>query len=157
MSAELRRHVEQLAVARLGAGADLPSWVSSATLMSITATADSTTVVCSAGAVPRKARPEGPFAAYEVVPDAGTARPAALATALAALPEDAEVRVVGTVDHDWLLVPVDAVDVVAEQWTELGLDVVDAPAPTAPERPERAERRSDDRNRDDRRPERTNP
>lgn len=151
MSTELRRHVEQLAVARLGAGADLPSWVSSATLMSITATAESTTVVCSAGAVPRKARPEGPFAAYEVVPDVGSSRAAALATALAGLPEEAEVRVVGTVDHDWVLVPTGSADLVAEQWGELGLDVVAAPAPTATE----PERQQSERHRSDRkRPER---
>lgn len=135
MSAELRRHPEPLAVARLGAGADLPSWVSSATLMSITATADATTVVCSAGAVPRKARPEGPFAAYEVVPDAGSARAAALAAALTALPEETEVRVVGTVDHDWVLVPVGSADLVAEQWAGTGLELTTAPAPTGPARP----------------------
>ena len=132
MSAELRRHPETLAVARLGAGADLPSWVSSATLMSITATAGATTVVCSAGAVPRKARPEGPYAAFEVVPMIGSLRVTALAAALGALPEDADLRVVGTVDHDWLLVPVGSADLVVGEWGAQGLTVVTAPAPTAP-------------------------
>ncbi len=123
MTATLRRHEETLAVARLGVGADVPAWATSTTLMSVTATAGATTVVCGAGAVPRKARPEGPFTAFEVVPEVGDLRATALVSALTALPPEADVRALSTADHDWLLVPVDATDLVVGAWSDHGLAV----------------------------------
>ena len=127
----LRRHPEQLAVVKLPVGAELPSWVSSATLMSITATATETSVVCTAQAVPRKARPEGPFAAFEVAGPLDLALVGVLADLLAPLAEaEVSVFVISTFDTDWLLVPADSADTAAAAWTGQGHGVEAAPDPT---------------------------
>ena len=59
----LLRHDEKLAVVRLGPGSELPPWAESASLVSITATADETSVVCPAAGVPTQGAQEGPFTA----------------------------------------------------------------------------------------------
>ena len=66
MSRALVQHGEHLAVVRLGPGADLPAWSGAATLFSVTATATETSIVCAQAGVPKKARQEGPFTAFEV-------------------------------------------------------------------------------------------
>ena len=55
----LLQHAEPLAVVRLGPGADIPAWATSATLFSVTATADETSLVCGRHGVPRKASRRG--------------------------------------------------------------------------------------------------
>ena len=102
---ELVKHPENLGVAKLGPGADLPSWVSSGTLMSITATADETSVVCTYKAIPAKAKPEGPFTAYEVQGPLDFALTGILSALLVPLAEaQVSVFVLSTYDTDWLLV-----------------------------------------------------
>ncbi len=128
------RHAEQLAVVRLPVGADLPAWVSSATLMSITVTANETSVVCTAQAVPRKARPEGPFAAFEVGGLLAFSETGVIADLLAPLvAADLDVFVVSTHDTTWLLVRAEVADAATEAWTAAGHGVEAAPAP-APQR-----------------------
>lgn len=123
----LRRHDEHLAVVKLAVGADIPSWAGSSSLLSISATATETSLVCAAGGVPTKARPQGPFAAFEVAGRLDFALTGVLAALLTPLAE-AEISVftISTFDTDWILVPADAADRAAEEWRRRGHDVVPA-------------------------------
>ncbi len=56
----LRRFPEDLAVVRLGPGADVPDWAESSSIFSVTATATETSVVCAARQVPKKSRHAAP-------------------------------------------------------------------------------------------------
>ena len=126
----LERFPEPLVVVRLGAGADVPEWAGSSSLLSVTATAAETSIVCGAAGVPRKARQQGPFTAYAVQGPLDVAVTGVLATLLEPL-ADAEISVftVSTFDTDWILVPADRADAAAEEWRRRGHDVVPA-APT---------------------------
>lgn len=133
MSHTLLRHDEPLSVVRLGAGADLPSWASSGTLVSVTATATETSIVCARAAVPRKARQEGPFTAFSVEGTLDFALTGVLSELLA-VPAEEEVPVftLSTFDTDWVLVPAAEADRVAEGWRRRGYDVRPADRPTTP-------------------------
>ncbi len=113
----LTRHPEHLAVVRLGPGAELPAWAGGATLVSVTATAQETSVVCAADAVPTKARSAGPFVAFSVdgrLDFALTGVLAGLTEPLAR--EEIPVFVLSTFDTDWLLVPAERADEAATVW-----------------------------------------
>ena len=120
----LLRHPDALAVVRLGPGSDVPGWATSATLFSVTATAAETSVVCHASSVPKKARREGPFVAYEVAGPLDFALTGVLSSLLAPL-ADAEVSVfaLSTFDTDWLLVPAGAADRAEQAWQAAGHSV----------------------------------
>ena len=107
----LTRHADQLAVVRLGPGTDVPSWATSSTIFSVTATATETSLVCHASTVPAKTRPQGPFVAYEVDGPLDFAQTGVLSALLGPL-ADAEVSVftLSTFDTDWILVRLDAVE-----------------------------------------------
>ena len=62
----LEQFPEKLAVVRLPPGADVPGWVESSSLFSITATARETSLVCARRSVPRKITQSGPFFAFAV-------------------------------------------------------------------------------------------
>lgn len=62
----LVRHPEALVVVRLGPGAEIPKWATSATLFSVTATSTETSLVCAAAGVPKKTRPSEPYTAFSV-------------------------------------------------------------------------------------------
>jgi hypothetical protein len=117
----LLRHPDALAVVRLGPGSDIPSWATSATLFSVTATAAETSIVCHAAGVPRKARREGPFVAYEVAGPLDFALTGVLSSLLAPLAE-AEVSVfsLSTFDTDWILVRAAAADAAEAAWQAAG-------------------------------------
>ncbi|NUS50475.1 MAG: ACT domain-containing protein [Nocardioidaceae bacterium] len=123
---ELTRHVEHLAVVRLGPGADVPDWAATGTLFSVTATRDETSVVCGATSVPRRATSEGPFVAFEVAGPLDFALTGVLGTLLAPL-ADAEISVftLSTYDTDWILVPAKAADAAAAAWQDAGHTVTD--------------------------------
>ena len=123
---DLLKHSEKLGVAKLGPGADLPSWVSSGTLMSVTATANETSVVCSYSAIPKKAKPEGPFTPYEVQGPLDFALTGILSALLSPLAE-AEVSVfaLSTFDTDWILVPQPKESAAEEAWRRSGHTVAD--------------------------------
>lgn len=133
MSHTLLRHDEPLSVVRLGAGAELPAWATSGTLLSVTATADETSVVCAHAVVPRKARHEGPFTAFSVEGTLDFALTGVLHALLAA-PAEQEVPVftLSTFDTDWVLVPAGEADRAAEAWRRQGYDVRPADRATTP-------------------------
>jgi hypothetical protein len=120
----LLRYDEPLVVVRLGPGADIPSWASSGTLLSITATATETSLVCGAAGVPRKAKPRGPWTAFAVEGVLDLGLTGVLHELLAPLAE-AEIPVftVATFDTDWILVPAGDADRAAEEWRRRGTDV----------------------------------
>jgi hypothetical protein len=133
VSRVLLRHDEPLAVVRLGAGAELPGWATSGTLFSVTATAAETSVVCSQAAVPRKARHEGPFTSFSVEGPLDFSLTGVLHDLLAApAEEEVPVLTLSTFDTDWVLVPADEADRVAEAWRRRGYDVRPADQPTPP-------------------------
>jgi hypothetical protein len=133
VSHALLRHDEHLAVVRLGAGADLPGWAVSGTLLSVTATADETSVVCAQQVVPRKARQQGPFAAFEIEGPLDLSLTGVLHGLLEPLAEgQVPVFTVSTFDTDWILVPADAADRTAELWRRSGHDVRPAAEVTDP-------------------------
>ena len=115
---ELIRHLDALAVVRLGPGADVPSWATASTLFSVTATAAETSLVCHASSVPTKARKEGPFVAFEVVGPLDFALTGVLRSLLGPLAEaDVSVFTLSTFDTVWLLVHATAADRAGEAWT----------------------------------------
>jgi len=123
----LRHHPEHLAVVKLAVGADIPSWAGSSSLLSISATATETSLVCAAAGVPTKARPQGPFAAFEVAGPLDFALTGVLASLLEPLAAEAiSVFTVSTFDTDWILVPAEAADRATEAWRRRGHDVVPA-------------------------------
>jgi len=122
----LLRHPDALAVVRLGPGSEVPGWATSATLFSVTATAAETSLVCHASSVPRKARKQGPFVAYEVAGPLDFALTGVLASLLAPLAEaGVSVFTISTYDTDWLLVPAGAADQAEAAWSEAGHSVQD--------------------------------
>lgn len=117
----LYRHPDALAVVRLGPGSEIPAWATSSTLFSVTATAAETSLVCHASTVPRKARPEGPFVAFEVAGPLDFALTGVLSALLGPLAEAAiSVFAISTFDTDWILVPAGDADRAAEVWTAAG-------------------------------------
>jgi hypothetical protein len=117
----LVRHPEPLAVVRLGPGADLPDWAGSSSLLSVTATATETSLVCAAAGVPRKVRQEGPFTAFQVDGTLDFSLTGVLSTLLAPLAEAGiPVFVLSTFDTDWVLVPGSRADAAADVWRDSG-------------------------------------
>jgi hypothetical protein len=133
VSRTLRRYDEALAVVRLGPGADLPEWAVSETLFSVTATARETSLVCGHAAVPRKARHEGPYTAFEVEGPLDLALTGVLSALLSPL-ADSEIPAftLATFDTDWILVPAALADQAAEEWRRQGHDVRPADQPASP-------------------------
>lgn len=123
----LARFPEQVAVVRLGPGAELPAWAESSSVFSITVTATETSVVCASRSVPKKARQAGPFTAFEVAGPLDLALTGVLSALLAPLAE-AEISVftLSTYDTDWILVPKERADDAAEQWRRRGHAVAPA-------------------------------
>ena len=120
----LVRLPEHLAVVRLGPGTDIPAWATSATLFSVTATADETSIVCAHAGVPRKARQEGPFVAFRVAGTLDFALTGVLHSLLAPLAEEQiSVFAQSTFDTDWILVPAGDADRAAEAWRRSGHEV----------------------------------
>lgn len=123
----LSRYPERLAVVRLGPGAELPAWAGSATLLSVTATATETSVVCGAASVPAKARHAGPFIAFEVAGPLELSLTGVLAGLLTPLAEaGVSVFTISTFDTDWILVPDADADRAADEWRRRGHTVTPA-------------------------------
>ena len=123
----LEQFPEKLAVVRLGPGAEVPGWAESSSLLSVTATAHETSVVCARRSVPKKARQAGPFTAFAVRGPLDFALTGVLATLLAPLAAARiSVLTISTFDTDWVLVPVDDADRAAEEWRASGHQVVPA-------------------------------
>lgn len=115
---------EHLAVVRLGPGTDIPAWATSATLFSVTATAEETSVVCARAGVPRKARQEGPFVAFRVEGTLDFSLTGVLHGLLEPLAEEGiPVFAQSTFDTDWILVPAGDAERAAEAWRRSGHEV----------------------------------
>jgi uncharacterized protein len=120
----LLHHPEHLAVVRLGPGSEIPAWATSATIFSVTATADETSVVCARHGVPRKAKQEGPYVAFSVEGPLDLALTGVLSRVLLPLAEaDVPVFTLATFDTDWVLVPVGQAERATEAWRRAGLVV----------------------------------
>lgn len=116
---------EQVAVVRLGPGAEVPGWAESSSIFAVIATATETTVVCAKRSVPAKARQAGPFTAFQVQGVLDFALTGVLAALLVPLAE-AEISVftLSTFDTDWVLVPKDSAEAAAQAWIDAGHQVV---------------------------------
>jgi uncharacterized protein len=137
VSHTLLAYDEHLAVVRLGPGADLPDWAVSGTLLSVSASAAETSVVCAAAAVPRKARQKGPFAAFAVQGPLDFSLTGVLSALLAPLAaKEIPVFTISTFDTDWILVPADRAEHAADAWRGSGHEVLSATQPTDQSSPE---------------------
>lgn len=124
----LNRYPERLAVVSLPAGADVPAWAESSSLLAVIATATETTLVCAGRSVPAKTRKEGPFTAFAVDGTLDFALTGVLHGLLGPLAEAGiSVFVVSTYPTDWILVPADRAEEAAEEWRRRGHSVVPAP------------------------------
>ncbi|GAB3262090.1 ACT domain-containing protein [Nocardioides dilutus] len=131
---KLSRYPETLAVVKLGPGTDLPAWAESSSILSVTATATETSVVCAARSVPKKSVHQRPFTAFEVegpLDFALTGVLAGLLTPLAAA--EISVFTLSTFDTDWILVPAGDADRAEEEWRRSGHEV----SPAVPATPSR--------------------
>jgi hypothetical protein len=131
---KLSRYPETLAVVKLGPGSELPAWAESSSILSVTATATETSVVCAARSVPRKSVHQRPFTAFEVegpLDFALTGVLTGLLTPLAAA--EISVFTLSTFDTDWILVPAGDADRAEEEWRRSGHEV----SPAVPATPSR--------------------
>lgn len=102
-------HPEELSFVRLGPNEVVPDWaLTDAPLVSVSATASETSVLCLSAAIPRDAvlRQQGPFNVFEVEGPLDFALTGLLSAIVTPLGE-AEITVftVSTFDTDWILVP----------------------------------------------------
>ncbi len=123
----LNRYPETLAVVRLPAGAELPAWAEASSILSITATATETSVVCAGRNVPTKTRHQKPFTAFEVQGPLDFALTGVLAALLTPLAEAGiSVFTLSTFDTDWILVPTAEADRAEEEWRRRGHETAHA-------------------------------
>ncbi len=123
----LSRYPETLAVVRLPAGAEIPTWAESSSVFSITATATETSLVCAGRSVPKKARHEKPLTAFAVDGTLDLTVPGILVRLLNPLADDdINVFVISTFDTDWILVPTKDADRAEEAWRRSGHTVAPA-------------------------------
>lgn len=123
----LNRYPETLAVVRLPAGAELPAWAEASSILSITATATETSVVCAGRNVPTKTRHQKPFTAFEVQGPLDLALTGVLAALLTPLAEAGiSVFTLSTFDTDWILVPTAEADRAEEEWRRRGHETAHA-------------------------------
>lgn len=120
----LLRYPEKLAVVRLAPGSDIPAWAESASVMSITATAVETSIVCAGRSVPTKTRHHKPLTAYAVQGPLDLEAIGVLVALLTPLAEaGVSAFVQSTFDTDWILVPTARADDAEEAWRRSGHDV----------------------------------
>lgn len=120
----LYQYPETLAVVRLGVGAEVPAWAESSSIFSVTVTATETSVVCAARSVPKKARHERGFVAFEVQGPRDFALTSVLVALLVPLAQDdISVYTQATFDTDWLLIPQNDAERAVEAWRRAGHNV----------------------------------
>jgi hypothetical protein len=101
----LQQFPEKLAVVRLPAGSEVPPWAESASLLSITATATETSVICAGRDVPTKVVAQKGLTAFAVQGGPPHATAGVLSALLAPLAEAGiSIFTVSTYDTDYLLV-----------------------------------------------------
>jgi len=130
----LARYPETLAVVQLGPGAELPEWAESSSILSVTATATETSIICAARSVPSKAKHHKPYTAFAVQPEPGSAdfdlssgATGVLVALLAPLAEaGVSVFALSTFGTDWILVPKNDADKAEDAWRRSGHAVAPA-------------------------------
>jgi hypothetical protein len=128
VSHTLHQYPEKMVVASLPAGSDVPAWAESASLLSISATATETTIVCAGRSMPKKVTHQGPFTAFAVEGPLDFGLTGVLSELLAPLAEAGiSVFTISTYPTDWLLVPTERAAAAAEEWRRRGHTVVPAP------------------------------
>jgi hypothetical protein len=128
----LHQYPEQLVVAGLAPGTEVPSWAESSSLFAVVATALETTIVCAGRYVPKKVRKQGPFTGFAVSGHVDPALTGVLAGLLDPLAEEGiSVLTLSTYSTDWILVPRDRADDAGAAWRRRGHDVVPAPVITS--------------------------
>ncbi|MDQ6934166.1 MAG: ACT domain-containing protein [Actinomycetota bacterium] len=129
----LHRSPERLLVVGLPPGAEIPAWAESSSLLSVTATATETSLVCAARGVPKKAKQAGPFTAFAVQGPLDLSLTGVLAELLEPMAAaGVSVFTISTYDTDWVLVPVERAEDAVEEWGKRGHRVetaVSAPIP----------------------------
>lgn len=120
----LMTHPESLAIARLDPGTE-PTWDWTAgPFVSLSRTAQETSIVGLAQAVPAGVLTEGPFRAVEVAGPLAFDAVGVMAEILSPLvPAGISVLALSTYDTDWILVPEDEVPRACEIWRKAGLIV----------------------------------
>lgn len=124
-------HPEELSFVRLGPHEVVPEWaLADAPLVSVSATASETSVLCLTSAIPREAvvRQQGPFHVFEVEGPLDFALTGLLSAIVTPLGE-AEITVftVSTFDTDWILVPTIETDRAVALWKRGGHIIKEKP------------------------------
>jgi len=123
----LQEFPEKLAVVRLPAGSEIPTWAESSSLFSITATATETSLVCAGRNVPTKQVAQKGLTAFAVQGPLDFELVGVLAGLLVPLAdEQISVFTISTYDTDWILVPLKDAERAAEAWRRRGHTVVAA-------------------------------
>lgn len=131
----ISQYPEQLAIVRLGPGAEVPAWAESSSIFSITVSASETSLVCATRSVPRKVPAIRPLTAFMVHGPLDPELVGVLADLLAPLGEvGIQVFAQSTFDTDWLLVPANRAEEAAEMWRRRGHTVAPAVPATPPGR-----------------------
>lgn len=132
----LQEFPEKLAVVRLPAGSEVPTWAESSSLFSITATATETSLVCAGRNVPTKQVAQKGLTAFAVQGPLDLALTGVLASLLVPLAEEEiSIFTISTYDTDWILVPAQDAERAAEAWRRRGHTVV-AAVPVKPSKPQ---------------------
>ncbi len=121
----LQQFPEKLAVVKLPAGAEIPSWAESSSLFSVTATATETSVVCAGRDVPTKVIAQRGLTAFAVQEAPGHELAGFLVSLLGPLAEAGlSVFTITTHDTVWILVKVADAEQAAAAWQDAGHSVV---------------------------------
>lgn len=117
----LQQFPEKLAVVRLPAGAEIPTWAESSSLFSITASATETSLVCAGRDVPTKVVAHRGLTGFAIEGPVEGSAVGVLADLLVALSEaEVAAHVLSTYETAWLLVPVLDAEKAAEAWRRRG-------------------------------------
>lgn len=134
----LEQFPEKLAVVKLPPGAEIPEWTESSSILSITATATETSLVCAGRSVPTKVVAVRGLTAFAVQ---GTLDPTLIGVLVELLTPLAEAEIpvftLSTYTTDWILIPMTEAERAAEAWRRRGHTVVLA-VPVKPSRAHKA-------------------
>lgn len=141
----LEQFPEKLAVVHLPPGAEIPEWTESSSILSITATARETSLVCAGRSVPTKVPAIRGLTAFAVQGELDPTLVGVLVELLTPLAE-AEIPVftLSTYLTDWILIPATEAERAAEAWRRRGHTVVLA-VPVKPSRAGKATQASPSR------------
>ncbi len=120
----LEQFPEKLAVVKLAAGADIPTWAESSSIFSITASATETALVCAGRSVPTKAPAVRGLIGFALAGDGDPTAVGVVVELLAPLAEeDISVMTLTTYGSVWVLVPSPDVERATQAWRRRGHSV----------------------------------